>query len=81
MRALFLKALSCTIALSVLLASAVALILWTGWLDGVQNPLNHALAAVAELAIGVAVLLGALYVATHAAVRMLSRSAGPAPSE
>jgi hypothetical protein len=75
MRKLAQNALACVIALGVLLGAAAALILWTERLDGIASPFLHVLAVVAELAGGVPVLLGALYVATQTAVRMFAGGA------
>jgi hypothetical protein len=71
------------IALGVLLGAAAALILWTDRLGGIASPVLRTVAIVAELAGGVPVLLGALYVATQTAVRIFAggtETPAPAPS-
>ena len=73
MRKIAQNALAFGIALGALLGAAAALILWTERLDGIASPLLHALAVVAELAGGVPILLGALYVSTKSAVRIFAR--------
>ncbi|MGO9641511.1 MAG: hypothetical protein ACLP1Y_09440 [Candidatus Acidiferrales bacterium] len=73
MGAIVKKILAGAVAVSLLLAAAAALILWTEWLSRISNPLVHGAAAVAELAGGAAILLGALYVATQTAVRIFAR--------
>lgn len=73
MRKIVQNALAAVIALGVLLGASAALILWTERLDGIASPFLHAFAVVAELAGGVPILLGALYVATQSAVRIFAR--------
>jgi hypothetical protein len=70
-------ALASQIALGALLGAAAALILWTDRLDGIASPTLHVLAIVAELACGVPILLGALYISTQSAVRIFARGAEP----
>jgi len=75
MRTIAQNILACVIALGVLFGAAAALILWTERLGGIASPFLHALAVVAELACGVPILLGALYVATRTAVRIFAGGA------
>ncbi len=76
MRKIVLNALAGAMALGVLLAAAAALILSTEFAGRITHPFLHALADLAELLVGVPILMGALYISTRAAVGMFARSPG-----
>jgi hypothetical protein len=85
-RKITLGVLAVIAAFAVLLAAAVALVFATLRIERIANPAPHAAAAGAELIIGAAVLLAAVYIATHIAVRAFAGNAAnatplPSPSD
>ena len=85
-RKITLGVLAVIAAFDVLLAAAVALVFATLRIERIANPAPHAAAAGAELIIGAAVLLAAVYIATHIAVRAFAGNAAnatplPSPSD
>jgi hypothetical protein len=73
-RKILLGALAVIAAFAVLLAAAVALVFATLRVERIASPGPHATAVGAELVLGVAALLAAVYIATRVAVRVFATS-------
>ena len=66
-----------TIAMT--LAAMFTLVRATEYVTSIQSPAQRALAVGAELVLGVVLLLGTVWLATHLAVRIFGRKTPPAP--
>jgi capsular polysaccharide biosynthesis protein len=61
------------------LAAMFILVEATDYVTSVASPLQRAVAIVAELVLGVVLLLGTVWLATHLAVRIFSKNEPAAP--
>jgi hypothetical protein len=61
------------------LAAMFILVEATDYVTSVASPLQRAVAIVAELVLGVVLLLGTVWLATHLAVRIFSKNGPAAP--
>ena len=60
------------------LGAMLILVQATGYVTSLRSPLERAIAICAELLLGVVLLLGTVWLATHLAVRIFGKNVSPA---
>jgi hypothetical protein len=77
MKHVFLSILTAILILGMTLSSILILVRATHYVTSVQSPLSRTGAIAAELLLGVVLLLGTVWLATHLAVRIFSKTESP----
>lgn len=72
MRRIILSALTTVLIVAMTLAAMFTLVRTTVYVTSIVSPIQRAVAIVAELILGVVLLLGTVWLATHLAVRIFS---------
>jgi hypothetical protein len=79
MRMVLASVLTTVLIVAMTLAAMFILVEATDYVTSVASPLQRAVAIVAELVLGVVLLLGTVWLATHLAVRIFSKNEPAAP--
>jgi hypothetical protein len=74
MKRIFASALTTMLIVAMTLAAMFTLVRATVYVTSIQSPLQRAVAIAAELFLGVVLLLGTVWLATHLAVRIFGVS-------
>ena len=75
MKHVFLSILTALLIVAMTLSSMVILVRATHYVASIESPLGRAGAIVAEMLLGVILLLGTVWLATHLAVRIFGENA------
>ena len=67
------------LTIAITLAAMFTLVRATEYVTSIQSPVQRAVAIGAELVLGVVLLLGTVWLATHLAVRIFGKKTPPAP--
>jgi len=81
MKHVFLSILTAILILGMTLSSILILVRATHYVTSVESPLSRAGAIAAELLLGVVLLLGTVWLATHLAIRIFHKKEASAPGE
>ena len=81
MTRIFLSALTTILIVAMTLAAMFTLVRATVYVTSIQSPLQRAAAIAAELLLGVVLLLGTVWLATHLAVRIFCVKDAPSPGD
>ena len=82
MKTIFASALTTILIVAMTLAAMFALVRLTVYVTSIPSPVQRGLAVAAELLVGVVLLLGTVWVATHFAVRIFgNKGAANDPGE
>ena len=73
MKTIFASALTTILIVAMTLAAMFTLVRATVYVTSIASPLQRGLAVAAELLLGVVLLLGTVWLATHLAVRIFGR--------
>jgi hypothetical protein len=79
MRMVLASVFTTVLIVAMTLAAMFILVEATDYVTSVASPLQRAVAIVAELVLGVVLLLGTVWLATHLAVRIFSKNEPAAP--
>ena len=79
MKRIFLSVLTAILIVAMTLAAMFTLVRTTIYVTSIPSPLQRAVAIVAELLLGVVLLLGTVWLATHLAVRIFGVKESPTP--
>jgi hypothetical protein len=79
MKRIFASILTTILIVAMTLAAMFTLVRTTVIVTSIQSPLQRAVAIAAELLLGVVLLLGTVWLATHLAVRIYGVKDAPAP--
>jgi hypothetical protein len=79
MKRIFLSVLTTILIVAMSLAAMFTLVRTTIYVTSIPSPLQRAVAIVAELLLGVILLLGTVWLATHLAVRIFAVKDAPSP--
>lgn len=77
MKMIFASVLTVALIVALTLGAMFILVRATLYVTAIDNPLQRAVGIGAELLLGVVLLLGTVWVATHFAVRIFGKSAPP----
>jgi hypothetical protein len=79
MKMILASALTVILIVAMTLAAMFTLVRATVYVTSLESPLDRAIAIGAELLLGVVLLLGTVWLATHLAVRIFSTKEPPSP--
>ena len=79
MTRIFLSVLTTILIVAMTLGAMFTLVRATVFVTSIPSPLQRAIAIAAELLLGVVLLLGTVWLATHLAVRIFSVKDAPSP--
>lgn len=79
MRMIWASILTTILIVAMTLAAMFTLVRATVYVSTLNSPLNRALAIAAELVLGVVLLLGTIWLATHLAVRIFGKASSASP--
>jgi len=79
MKMVLASVLTTVLIVAMTLAAMFILVEATDYVTSVASPLQRAVAIIAELVLGVVLLLGTVWLATHLAVRIFGKNAPDAP--
>jgi hypothetical protein len=79
MKMIMASILTTILIVAITLAAMFTLVRATAYVTSLDSPLHRALAIGAELILGVVLLLGTVWLATHLAVRIFGKKASPSP--
>jgi hypothetical protein len=81
MTRIFLSVLTTILIVAMTLAAMFTLVRATVYVTSIPSPLQRAAAIAAELLLGVVLLLGTVWLATHLAVRIFGVKDAPSPGD
>ena len=81
MKMILASVLTTILIVAMTLAAMFTLVRTTVYVTSIPSPLQRALAIAAELFVGVILLLGTVWLATHLAVRIFGKKGAPLPGE
>ena len=81
MKMIFASILTTALIVAMTLGAMFTLVRATLYVTSIESPLQRAAAIGAELLLGVVLLLGTVWLATHLAVRIFGKTQPPAPGE
>jgi hypothetical protein len=81
MKRILLSGLTTILIVAMTLAAMFTLVRATVYVTSIPSPLQRAAAIAAELLLGVVLLLGTVWLATHLAVRIFSVKDAPSPGD
>jgi hypothetical protein len=77
MKMIFASVLTTLLIVAMTLAAMFTLVRATSYVTSLESPVQRAVAIVAELLLGVVLLLGTVWLATHLAVRIFGKKESP----